>query len=331
VIAELDPAYLRASPTKAVSRLVSYALFEGRPLTTRGRWINPLVFGLYRLARRLPQLSRVTAPIFIIGSGRSGTTALGVVLSMHPAVGFLNEPKALWHVVYPGEDVLGNYSRGPARFRLDADDATAEAKAAAHKLYGAYLAATASARVVDKYPELVFRVPFVRALFPDAKFLFLIRNGWDTCASIARQSQVTGARSRGEQADWWGVGDRKWTLLVDQLVTADSALHDRADEIRAFQSERARAAVEWVVTMNEGIRVREALPAAVFTLRFEDLIAGPESVLREVLAFCGLPPDRRCLDYGRSVLTSRQPARKFEMHPSIAPLFRETMASLGYA
>ncbi len=99
--AQLDSLYIRTRPTKAVSRLISYALFEGRPLTTRGRWINPLVFALSGTLKTLPQIKKVKKPIFIIGMGRSGTTILGVVMSMHRDVGFLNEPKALWHSIYP--------------------------------------------------------------------------------------------------------------------------------------------------------------------------------------------------------------------------------------
>jgi hypothetical protein len=41
-------------------------------------------------------------------------------------------------------------------------------------MYGAYLALTGTTRVIDKYPELVFRVDFVRALFPEAKFLLIV-------------------------------------------------------------------------------------------------------------------------------------------------------------
>jgi hypothetical protein len=74
MIAQLDPNYIRMRPTKAVTRLISYALFEGRPLTTKGRWINPLVFSLFALEKRLPLLNKVKRPMFIVGTGRSGTT-----------------------------------------------------------------------------------------------------------------------------------------------------------------------------------------------------------------------------------------------------------------
>jgi hypothetical protein len=171
MVAQVDSRYFKTRPTKLASRLVSYALFEGRPVTTRGQWINPLLFAHFALEKKLPQFRKVEQPVFILGTGRSGTTILGVVLSMHREVGFLNEPKAMWHAIYPEEDVIGSYSRGPARYRLEASDADEAAKHNAHRLFGAYLASIFSPRLVDKYPELIFRVPFVREIFPDAKSL----------------------------------------------------------------------------------------------------------------------------------------------------------------
>ena len=118
MIAQLTPLYIKTRPAKLFSRLVSYALFEGRPLTTKGRWINPLVFSLLAMEKKLPQMRKVVKPIFIIGSGRSGSTILGTLLSMHRDIGFLNEPKAIWHTLYPYEDVIGNYTGMKASYRL---------------------------------------------------------------------------------------------------------------------------------------------------------------------------------------------------------------------
>ncbi len=221
MIAQIDANYIRTRPFKLWSRFISYGLFEGRPLTTRGRWINPLVFALFALEKRMPRLRTVKKPVFIIGTGRSGTTILGIILSMHRDVGFLNEPKALWHAINPDEDLVGSYSRGPARYRLGAEDVTSEMISVAHRIYGAYLFSTLSSRVVDKYPELVFRVPFVRSLFPDARFLFLVRNGWDTCHSIDLWSKRLGSQDGDEKQDWWGADNRKWKLLVEQVAADD--------------------------------------------------------------------------------------------------------------
>ena len=192
MIAQISPDYIKTRPMKALTRLISYALFEGRPVTTKGRWINPLVFSILKsVSTNNSSYKPVKKPIFILGTGRSGTTILGIVLSMHREVGYLNEPKAIWHLIYPHEDIIGNYSQTDAKYRLTAEDTTDEMRQRAAQMFGAYLTTTRSERVVDKYPELIFRVDFVRALFPDARFIFLVRNGWDTCQSIAALVKTT--------------------------------------------------------------------------------------------------------------------------------------------
>ena len=219
MIAQINPNYIKTRPMKVLTRFMSYALFEGRPVTTKGRWINPLVFSILKtISATKNRYKSIEKPIFILGTGRSGTTILGIVLSMHREVGYLNEPKAIWHIIHPHEDIIGNYTRADAKYRLTAEDAADDMRQRAAQMFGAYLTATRSKRLVDKYPELIFRLDFVRALFPDARFIFLVRNGWDTCHSIANWSQRLGVEVNGEKHDWWGVNDRKWGLIAEQLV-----------------------------------------------------------------------------------------------------------------
>lgn len=120
MVAQIDRDYIRTRPTRLWARMLSYLAFEGRPLTTRGQWINPIVFAGFATARALPQLRSVKSPVFILGAGRSGTTILGILMSMHRKVGFLNEPKAMWHAAtHGGEDLIGSYDRGPGCYRLN--------------------------------------------------------------------------------------------------------------------------------------------------------------------------------------------------------------------
>jgi len=331
MIAQVDSSYIKRRPTKLISRLISYALFEGRPLTTKGQWINPLIFTLFGVVKRLPAIRRVRAPIFILGTGRSGTTVLGVVLSMHHEVGFLNEPKALWHAVHPGEDLIGSYTRAAARVRLGDVDATDLRNKWIHRIYGAYLAATFSGRVVDKYPELIFRVPFVRALFPDAKFIFLMRNGWDTCRSIEGWSNRLGLQVDGEIHDWWGVNRRKWQLLIEQVLPAHADLAPYQAEIEKLTNQADMAAVEWIVTMREGLALFKRYPANVMAVRFEDLSQHPDTELSKLRAFLGLAEDAAFLEYGKETLHPVPRVEAFALHPLIEAPFNETMRMLGYA
>lgn len=331
MIAQIDLLYIKTRPMKVLTRLMSYAFFEGRPVTTKGRWINPLVFSILKtVSTNKSKYKPIEKPIFILGTGRSGTTILGIVLSMHREVGYLNEPKAMWHLIHPHEDIIGNYSQADAQYRLTAEDATDEMRQRATQMFGAYLTATRSARLVDKYPELIFRVDFVRALFHDARFIFLVRNGWDTCLSIATWSKRLGVHVNGEKHDWWGVADRKWRLLVEQLVKTVPAFSEMTDEIKHFKRHIDRAAVEWIVTMLEGLRLMQASSDCVHLIHFEDLTFEPDKTLAALCDFCELSADSKFCEYARQTLHP-VPARKpFDVHPKIAPIFLDTMAKLGY-
>lgn len=329
MIAQLSNDYIRTRPAKVWTRLVSYGL-EGRPVTTRGRYINPLVFAFHRAAASAPQLREIKKPIFILGSGRSGTTVLGLVLSMHRDVGFLNEPKALWHMINAHEDVIGNYSEGEARYRLGSVDATSFAVTTARRLYGAYLLLAGARRVVDKYPELVFRVDFVRSLFPDAKFVLLVRNGWDTALSIQQWSRVHRKEVNGTVHDWWGVNRKKWKLMCKELVPSEPLLASAAREIEILTSEADMGAVEWILTMNEGLRVARRYPDDVKLLRLEDLLQKPRDFLADVATFCELAPDEVLLAYSARTLRPGQRYSPYPMASSIQPSFEAVMRELNY-
>lgn len=330
MIAQLDPLYIRTSPRKTLVRLLSYTFFEGRPLTTKGQWINPLVLTIMGMQKHFPQFKKVHKPIFTIGTGRSGTTVLGTLLSMHKDVGFLNEPKALWHSIYAEEDLAGSYSRGAAQYRLTEHDATDGVKLTAHKLFGAYLYFSGSQRVVDKYPELVFRVPFVRALFPNAKFIFLVRNGWDTCQSIEGWSNRLGIEVNAEVHDWWGADQRKWKLLWEQLIRDNPDFKALHSEKKSLENPLDMATLEWVVSMREGLRFLKQFPHCIHQLHYEDLVSRPEQSLSELLEFCELPPDARFMDYSLKKLSPVPPRATYAMHPILNHYFSETMIELGY-
>ncbi|MCF6218706.1 MAG: sulfotransferase [Gammaproteobacteria bacterium] len=331
MVAQVDARYIKKRPTKLYSRLVSYLLFEGRPLTTRGQWINPLLSASFSLYKRLPQLKTADNPVFILGTGRSGTTILGIVLSMHKDVGFLNEPKALWHAIHPNEDLIGSYSRKSASYYLNASDVDELMKRNAHRLFGAYLTATFSKRVVDKYPELIFRVPFVKSLFPDAKFLFLVRNGWDTCHSIEGWSARLGKQKNGEIHDWWGVNNRKWNLLLEQVVSQHEDLVSYVGDMKQWTNHVDMAAVEWIVTMREGLQLERRYPGHVLRVKYEELCVSAQSELKKIIDFCQLRQDEVFSQYAQQTLHLTPPKSPFPLAENIQEPFTQTMRQLGYA
>ena len=327
MVAQIDSLYVKARPSRLWPRLLGYILFEGRPLTTKGRWFNPVVFGFARLLRTLPPIRRVKEPTFIVGTGRSGTTVLGIVLSMHRDVGFLNEPKALWSGLHPGEDLIGSYRTASARYRLSSTDATPAVIRGAHRIFGGFLGLGGVRRVVDKYPEMIFRTDFLRAIFPDARFLFLSRGGEATCASIRHWSERLGTEVRGATHDWWGLDDRKWTLLVEQIVPEHPDLAVHAEEMAALNHE-GRAAIEWIVTMREGLGLAESDPEGTLHVPYESLCADPHGWAKRLEAFLALPEDTVFESYAATTLTNPDRHIAITLPEWLVPIFETTEAEL---
>ena len=183
MIAQLDKKYIFTRPSKVYSRLLSYFFYEGRPATTKGRWFNPITFYFLKQSSTANLNPASEKPVFITGTGRSGSTLLGKVLSMHPEVGFLNEPKALWFVANPNDDIVGSYSSAKANYLMNQSHVTISIADKVKSMYSTFLEKTGTRYIVDKYPEMIFRVEFLNALFKNPKYIFLHRDPWETIAS----------------------------------------------------------------------------------------------------------------------------------------------------
>jgi sulfotransferase family protein len=324
VVAQVDVAYARLTRSRTLVRLVSYALFEGRPPTTRGRAVNSVVAAQLRLARTHWRPREVRQPIFLVGIGRSGTTLLGRVLSAHRQVGFLNEPRAMWDAILPEHDV-SDFSGTQGRYLLTADDATPEVKNAADRVFSWYATATRSARVVDKYPELLYRTDFVRALFPSALIVGIVREPVSTVTSIGMWSEIHGRPG----VDWWGVDNAKWKRMCAELVPQHPDVMER---LSPEPSDRERAIVEWLVAMRAVVQQRTT-GALDLVVRYEDLTNTPEDTVRLILHGLNLPWDERVVQYARAVV---RPSALVLTEGSLAQfgpwadLVRATAIDLGY-
>jgi len=330
MVAQVDSAYRAYGWGRYARRLASYAMFEGRPLTTRGRWFNPAVFGLLRTLAVLPGDADIESPIFITGLGRSGTTVLGVLLSLHRQVGFLNEPKALWHVVDPRQDLNGNYAADGGVYRLSERDISPTSRTAARRLFARYALLTRSTRVVDKYPELIFRVGFVQAIFPDAKFIFITRSGADAVPSVVNWSDRLGVDSKHGRDDWWGRNDVKWHYLRKQLILDDPSYRALWALSTPELDHTNRAALEWILTMREGLQQAERNPQAVYRIAYEDLLVDPVNQLQRLQRWCGLEPDPAVVSYAKGRIYDNPAKQQPPLLPPVDALFTETMRRLGY-
>lgn len=325
MVAQIDRTYLRYNPSVLWPRLLAYTLFEGRPLTTRGQWLNPAILAGYHVWTRWPGNARLKAPVMLYGQGRSGTTLLGKAMGLHPQLAFLNEPKALWHATVGDDDLIGSYSQRPGRYTKTAYDATPRRAKRTRKAYRAIAALSRRARILDKYPEQIFRDEMVRAIFPDARRIVLLRDPYQTAASVSQWS----ARNACSSTDWWGQDGRKWHLLCNQVLRHDAGLRSVHARLGGFTRQEDRAALEWLACARRAIVLVNEAPDNLHIVRFEKLCDAPVMTMRQLLKFAGLAQDDRVLTYARDHIAPPKPYPKPQIDPAICDLIEQVRPILS--
>jgi hypothetical protein len=139
-----------------------------------------------------------------------------------------------------------------------------------------------------------------------------------------------GKQKNGEVHDWWGVNNRKWNLLIDQIVPEHDDLADHVENMRKWTNHVDMAAVEWIVTMREGMRLEKEYPNDVLRVTYENICKQPEREMMRITRFCEFGEDKVFLDYCKSTLRAVKPKKPFSLAKEIEYPFLETMKELGY-
>ncbi len=148
--------------------------FMIRKCTTFGMNLLASCFA-YLFAPILPKsVTRLDRPIFVIGCSRSGTTIFVDMLREHKDIAESSEAGGIFEPRYfdPGID----HVKGGAH-------ATKFESRRLQVLFGLYVKLRGKRRFINKHPQNSLRLEFIRAIFPDAKFVHLIREGGATAYS----------------------------------------------------------------------------------------------------------------------------------------------------
>lgn len=127
----------------------------------------------------LPEVNAASAPAFLVGFPRSGTTLLDTMLGAHPDLRVLEEPPTLQALVGLVEEMPGGYP-----------DSLAATSAADRKTlaagYDAVVPAGARSkgvRILDKNPLGSVHLGLIRRVFGDTPVLFMVRHPCDVVLS----------------------------------------------------------------------------------------------------------------------------------------------------
>ncbi len=213
------------------------------------------VFSHEFLDQPRPDSSESSAPIFVVGMPRSGTTLLASILSNHPAIGTAGELPTIIQFTSQLAELVGREAKYPQAARNLTDPMT-------QKLAARYLARLRRDLgpdipfVVDKHPINFRHLGLITLLFPRATILHCVRDPLDTCLSN-----------------------------FFQRFPPDYNFSFALESIGHYFREYTRLIEHW----------RRALPKPIIDVRYEDMVADTERIARTILDRMGLSWDERCL------------------------------------
>lgn len=211
------------------------------------------------------------SPVFIIGCGRSGTTILGDTLSKHPKIKYLNERRDLWHKAYPEFDIWNKDTKDPKLY-VDEKDVILKKNNILHHLFFRKQVLGNADILLEKMPINNFRLKFLKESFPDAKYIYLTRNGLEVSKSIEGIIQKKN----------WFTGE-KYELLKKYI--SDNRIIYKAN----ISSDLGKGMLEWKLSIDESDCFFKKENKETFThLSYQDLINNPFQVISDIFDFLGL-------------------------------------------
>lgn len=270
---------------------------------------------LCQLAEKLSiiPLRGLREPVFVVGCSRSGTTVFYDFFVRHHAVAGWAWAEALqvWDPGYAKHAYehhrSGDHARSP-------DEVTEADKRRIEAAFRWAQLLQAKPRFANKNTHNTVRMRYIRRMFPDARLIYVERDGRAVANSII--NAIRQVPSRAEVPMGRFTKPPEWrSLLSDDLVE--------------------QSANQWLHVVNAaGNEMAQLPPGAVHRLRYEDLCDDPRGVMAAAWQYAGLEIDEKALatipeklqNRNSKWQTDRTPGEIKTMHRILAP----KLVEMGY-
>ena len=221
---------------------------------------------------------KIPDPIFIIGCSRAGTTVTFETIRQSPALlSFPYEIPQFWHSLF-----------GPWDNHWHSEVATSKDAPPEHryKAFAYFYARLGKGQVLDKSCINILRIPYLHTLFPNAKFIFIQRDGRDNISSLMDGWQhnnhfnlkpFLGEIPASIQIDNGKFND--WSFFLPPSWREYN--HASLEEVCAHQ---------WLTANQMALDAKELIPEKNWIqIRYEDLFETPIEMFQTVFEQLDLP------------------------------------------
>lgn len=282
------------------------------------------------------------SPIILIGTHRSGTTWLGEVLSGHFSLAYWVEPRYVWSWGnnYKPNDVLTK------------NDVSSRIIKHIRQRFDKFVKNQRKERLLEKTPSNCLRLSFVRAVYPEAKILHIIRDGrsvfnsaneilntgyyrqevlsqrllemfletptWEIPTQIPRVTEILKSKLIGRPLTFWGPRPQGWREWIKQ------------------DSPNVMLAKQWAATINQAIRDSDLINSNnYYRFYYEELMTKPREIMSNIVEFSELSDAEDLINYVQSSVdpTRQNKWRKLLNEATleeIRPYMESTLYHLGY-
>lgn len=287
-------------------------------------------------------------PIIIVGATRSGTTMLMRVLGSAPGLCFWSEPHTIWRVGHAYRD----------SDRAVAADARPWVKRWIRRQFERFQADHGGLRIVEKSPCNVLRVPFVRAIFPEAKIIHIYRDGLANLRSQVEQYQTFNAYRLLSRAgvehvverlgrmpfwEWPAYAPRAAEGLFRRYVLRKPGVKWFGLYYPGWRDDLGRlttaqiAAKQWVISVETALAdLADMPPEQCLALQYQDVVTDPDRWFRRIADFCGVAINEEYMSAVRAEVHPKSVDRwRQELEPralqEALPIMGPLLDRLGYA
>jgi hypothetical protein len=280
-----------------------------------------------RHRKQKPQV-KFREPVFIVAAPRSGSTLLFETLAENRAFLTLGDES---HQQFENIRALNPHHRGYDSNRLTAADATPQVVRELKENFFSDLRTAdgtryqeledarrpASIRFLEKTPKNALRIPFLHAIFPDARFIYLHRNPRDNISSLL-DSWRSGRYVTYRDLPGWGEPAWSHLLIPGWEELCETTLAETVKQ-------------QWLVSNQIILDDLEALPAEQWTrVSYEDLLDKPRKEIERLCTFARVPFGNRMqeiasqpLRHSRYTLTSPDPEKWRKNEAELKPLLKQ--------